>query len=81
MAIKFFIFLSLHVCRVGLLMSLFLLSAWSQTSIATQRQVGAKDLIQAFQHEMDRLRKENGIPGMSVAVLQKQQIVFVQITI
>jgi CubicO group peptidase (beta-lactamase class C family) len=35
-----------------------------------------QDPIKFFRHEMDRLRKNSGIPGMAVAVLENQQIVF-----
>jgi CubicO group peptidase (beta-lactamase class C family) len=59
-------------------MILSLLSACSQASVTTPPQVVFQDPIQTFQHEMDRLREDNGIPGMSVAVLQNQQVVFSQ---
>jgi len=69
---------SYSIFCVGLLMLLSLLSGCSQTSAYTPGIVSDQDPIQAFQHEMDRLRKYNGIPGMSVAVLQNQQIVFAE---
>jgi CubicO group peptidase (beta-lactamase class C family) len=59
-----------------MLISLF--SACSQTSASLPGLVADQDPIQVFQHEMDRLRKDNRIPGMSVAVLQNQQVIFAQ---
>ncbi len=59
-----------------LLMLLFLLSACSQKSANTLGLVADQNPIQTFQDEIDRLRKDNGIPGMSVAVIKDQQIVF-----
>jgi CubicO group peptidase (beta-lactamase class C family) len=69
---------SYSIFGVGVLMILSLLSACSQTSVTTPPQVVFQDPIQTFPHEMDRLREDNGIPGMSVAVLQNQQVVFSQ---
>jgi CubicO group peptidase (beta-lactamase class C family) len=57
-------------------MLLFLLSACSQKSANTLGLVADQNPIQTFQDEIDRLRKDNGIPGMSVAVIKDQQIVF-----
>lgn len=59
-----------------LLMLLFLLSACSQKSANTLGLVADQNPIQTFQDDIDRLRKDNGIPGMSVAVIKDQQIVF-----
>jgi CubicO group peptidase (beta-lactamase class C family) len=55
-----------------------MLAACTQTSVNSAVAVADQDPIQFFRHEMDRLRKANGIPGMSVAVLQNQQAVFAQ---
>jgi CubicO group peptidase (beta-lactamase class C family) len=55
-----------------------MLAACTQTSLNSAVAVADQDPIQFFRHEMDRLRKANGIPGMSVAVLQNQQPVFAQ---
>jgi len=39
-------------------------------------QLAATDPVQTFEQEVERLRKELNIPGMSVAVLQRQEVVF-----
>jgi CubicO group peptidase (beta-lactamase class C family) len=75
---KLLIFLSHSIICVGLLMILSLLSACLPAPVTTPPQNVVQDPIEAFQHEMDRLRKDNGIPGMSVAVLQNQQVVFAE---
>lgn len=72
------VFLSHSKFRVGLFMILSLLSACSQTHVNKPGLVVGQDPIQTFEHEMDRLRKDKSIPGMSVAVLQNQQVVFAQ---
>jgi CubicO group peptidase (beta-lactamase class C family) len=72
------IILSYSIVCVGLLIFLSLLSACSQKYANTPGRVAGQDPIQIFQHEMDRLREVNGIPGMSVAVLKNQQIVFAE---
>jgi CubicO group peptidase (beta-lactamase class C family) len=55
-----------------------MLSACTQTSVNSAVLDADQDPIQFFRHEMDRLRKANEIPGMSVAVLQNQQVVFAE---
>jgi CubicO group peptidase (beta-lactamase class C family) len=72
------IILGSSISCVGLLIFLSLLSACSQTSANSPGRVAGQDQIQIFQHEMECLRKDNNIPGMSVAVLQNQQIVFAE---
>ena len=63
---------------VSLLLLLFLLSACSRTSSKTQSRIADQDPIQFFRYEMDRLRKDYRIPGMAVAVLENQKIVFAE---
>ena len=73
---KFHFCLRYPIVCVGLLLSLFLLSACSQTPSNMLSKAADQNQIQFFRDEMDRLRKDYGIPGMAVAVLENQQIVF-----
>jgi CubicO group peptidase (beta-lactamase class C family) len=70
--------LSYFAVCVGILLVLCVLSACTQPSASSAVAVPDQDPIQFFRHKMDRLRKANGIPGMSVAVLQNQRVVFAQ---
>ena len=70
--------LSYFVVCVGILLLLCMLSACTQTSANSVSLTADHDPIQFFRHEMDRLSKAYGIPGMSVAVLQNQEVVFAQ---
>jgi CubicO group peptidase (beta-lactamase class C family) len=63
---------------VGLSMLLTLLAACAQTSANTTGLTSDQDPVQFFYEEMERLRTDNRIPGLSVAVLQKQQVVFAE---
>ena len=72
------IYYGYSILFVSFLIFLFLLPACSQTTANNQGLVAKGDPIQTFRQELDRLRKTNGIPGMSVAVLQNQQIVFAE---
>ena len=66
-----------RVC-FGLLLLFFLLSACAQTSSKITGLPADQDPTEYFRQEMDRLRKNNGIPGMAVAVLKNQQVVFAE---
>ena len=70
--------LSYFIVGVGLSMLLSLLSACSQTSANTPGPAPDQDPVQFFYEEMERLRTDNRIPGLSVAVLQKQQVIFAE---
>ncbi len=63
------------VC-VGILLLLCMLPACTQTSVNSAAADADQDPIQFFHEEIERLREAKGIPGMSVAVLQNQQVVF-----
>lgn len=78
MQLKIPICLSYPIVCVGLLLLLFLFSACSQTSTNTLSKVADQDPIQFFRDEMGRLRKDYDIPGMAVAVLENQKIVFAE---
>ena len=68
--------LSYFIVGVGLSMLIYLLSACAQTSANTPGMTSDQDPVQFFYEEIERLRTDNRIPGMSVAVLQNQQVVF-----
>jgi CubicO group peptidase (beta-lactamase class C family) len=78
MQIKLNIYLSYPKVCFSLLLLLFLLSACAQTSPKIKGLPADQDPTEYFRQEMDRLRKNNGIPGMAVAVLKSQQIVFAE---
>jgi CubicO group peptidase (beta-lactamase class C family) len=59
----------------SLLIVLFYAACAPQTG-AMPTQAWVQDPIQAFKQEIERLQKKYNIPGMSVAVLQKQQVMF-----
>ena len=61
---------------VSLVILMAVLSACSETSTNKLGRIADQEPILFFQREMERLRKDNRIPGMSVAVLQNQQVVF-----
>jgi len=54
----------------------FLSGSYLFSSLAVPAQAASTDRIQTFAHEIELLREELCIPGMSVAVLQEQEIVF-----
>jgi len=66
--------------RKKLLLSAMVLTLLSGSclfsSLAASAQAAFTDRIQTFAHEIELLREELSIPGMSVAVLQGQEIVF-----
>jgi CubicO group peptidase (beta-lactamase class C family) len=78
MQIKLHIYLSYPRVCFGTLLLLFLLSACAQTSFKITEPAADQDPIEYFRHEMDRLRKSKDIPGMAVAVLENQQVVFAE---
>jgi CubicO group peptidase (beta-lactamase class C family) len=78
MQIKLRIYLSYPKVCFGLLLLLLLLSACAQASSKVTDLAADQDPTEYFRQEMDRLRKSNGIPGMAVAVLKNQQIVFAE---
>jgi CubicO group peptidase (beta-lactamase class C family) len=78
MQINLHIYLSYPKVCFGLLLLLLLLSACAQASSKLTNLAADQDPIEYFRHEMDRLRKSNGIPGMAVAVLENKQIVFAE---
>ena len=61
----------------GFLMIVCLLTFCASLSAAVPTQPAAKDPIRTLTQEIEGLRKELKIPGLSVAVLQGQQVVFV----
>ena len=62
--------------RLGFLMIVYILAFCASPSATMAAQPAAKGPIQTFTQEIERLRKEFKIPGLSVAVLQGQQVVF-----
>lgn len=72
------IYLSYPKACFGLLLLLFLLSACAQPSSKVTDPAVDQDPIEYFRQEMDRLRENSGIPGMAVAVLKNQQIVYAE---
>ena len=68
--------LTVRMIGLGILMTVCFFSTCPSTSATMQTQSAGKSLIQTFKHEIERLRKELRIPGLSVAVLQDQQVVF-----
>ena len=78
MQIKLHIYLSYTRVCSGLLLLLFLLSACAQPSSKVTDPAVDQDPIEYFRQEMDRLRENSGIPGMAVAVLKNQQIVYAE---
>ena len=62
---------------IGLLMGCLLVSCASQSSpVSTQPH--AKDPIQGFKQEIERLQKKYNIPGMSVAVLEQHNVIIAE---
>ena len=78
MYIKSHIHLSYPGACFGLLLLLLLLSACAQASSRVTDPAADHDPIEYFRQEMDRLRKNSGIPGMAVAVLKNQQIAYAE---
>jgi CubicO group peptidase (beta-lactamase class C family) len=78
MQIKLHIYLSYPKACFGLLLLFFLFSACAQASSKVTDLVADQDPIEYFRQEMDRLRKNSGIPGMAVAVLKNQQMVYAE---
>ena len=70
--------LGYFIVSVILSMLLPLLSACAQTSANTPSLAPDQNPVQFFYEEMERLRIDNRIPGLSVAVLQNQQVVFAE---
>jgi CubicO group peptidase (beta-lactamase class C family) len=64
------------MARYGLLMIGLLLAFCASCTDTTPIQPVVKDPIQTFTQEIERLRNELNIPGLSVAVLQGQKVVF-----
>jgi len=62
--------------RFGFLMIVYILAFCASPSSAAPAQPAAKGPIEAFTQEIECLRKELKIPGLSVAILQGQQVVF-----
>jgi len=62
--------------RLGFLLIVYILVFCASPSTTMAAQPVAKGPIQTFAQEIERLRKELKIPGLSVAVLQGQQVVF-----
>ena len=62
--------------RLGFLMIVYILAFCASPSATMAAQPAGKGPIQTFTQEIERLRKEFKIPGLSVAVLQGQQVVF-----
>ena len=62
----------------GILIIICLLITCPSTSAIMQTQPAGKNLIQTFIKEIERLRKELRIPGLSVAVLQDRRVVFAE---
>lgn len=53
------------------------MAACSEKAPSTEPpQLAATDPVQTFEQKVERLRKELKIPGISVAVLQRQEVVF-----
>jgi len=70
--------LSVWMIQLCSLLTIFFFSACaSQTSISPTR-ASVQDPIQAFKQTIERLEKKYNIPGISVAVLQKQQTIFTE---
>jgi CubicO group peptidase (beta-lactamase class C family) len=78
MQIKLNMYLSYPKVCFGLLLLLFLLSACAQASSKVTDLAADQDPIEYFRQELDLLRKNSGIPGMAVAVLKNQQIVYAE---
>ena len=68
--------LPIRMIGFGILIIVCLLITCPSTSAIRQTQPAGKNLIQTFKKELERLRKEFRIPGLSVAVLQDRQVVF-----
>ena len=68
--------LSVRMIGFGILISVCFFSTCPPTSAKMQTQPAGESLIQTFKNEIERLCKELSIPGLSVAVLQDQQVVF-----
>lgn len=78
MHIKLDIYLSYPKVCFGLLLLLLLLSACAQASSNAADPAADQDPIEYFRQEMDRLRKNSDIPGMAVAVLKNQEILYAE---
>ena len=65
-----------EVIRLGFLMIVYILAFFASPSATMAAQPVAKGPIQTFTQEIERLRIKFKIPGLSVAVLQRQQVVF-----
>ena len=65
-----------RMTRFGFLMIVYILAFCASPSATMSAQPAAKGPIQAFTQEIERLRKELKIPGLSVAVIQDHQVVF-----
>ena len=59
--------------NIALLIVFILLVIWGQATV-----LASSDRIQTFQQKIENLREELNIPGMSVAILQGQEIIFNQ---
>ena len=66
MQTKLHVYLSYPKVCFGLLLLLFLLSACAQASSKVRDLAADQDPTEYFRQEMDRLRKNNGIPGMAL---------------
>jgi len=62
--------------RLGFLMIVYIVAFCASGCATMSAQPAAKGPIQAFTQEIERLRKEFKIPGLSVAVLQGQEVIF-----
>ena len=78
MRFKFPICLNYHIAFIGILLLLIIFPACSKKSSKTPGRTADQDPIQFFRYDMDRLRKDHNIPGMAVAVLENQQVVFAE---
>jgi CubicO group peptidase (beta-lactamase class C family) len=64
-------------CSLALLAALLGTVACGGQAVSTEpAQLAATDPVQTFEQEVERLRKELNIPGISVAVLRRQEVVF-----
>ncbi|MGB6607056.1 MAG: serine hydrolase domain-containing protein, partial [Atribacterota bacterium] len=59
--------------NIAILIVFILLVIWGQAAVLT-----SSDRIQTFEQKIESLRGELNIPGMSVAILQGQEIIFNQ---
>ena len=70
--------LPLRIAWVNFLMIFCLSASCSSPSITMRQHSPDKDPIAAFRKEVERLRKELNIPGISVAVLRQQRVGFAE---